>query len=167
MDSREYTLKELRVGDYEDDFGNTWCDAIFAEYGEPVRWVLKEPTGVHEGLKYYGHIEEKTSKANKPYNRFYRDKPEEHAAPSSVPSAGSSWVESPEKQASIQRSVALQQAVVLAGPLGNAEDVLVNADKFYAWLQHEDIPKPPTTQNDPHARDIAVGSIPEYDQRDM
>lgn len=74
---QEYILKDFKVSDFKDDYGNTWCEAIFEDVGEPVKWVLKDPASVTLGVAYYGEIKEMTSKAGKPYNRFYRAKPED------------------------------------------------------------------------------------------
>lgn len=74
---QNYKLKDFKVSDFKDDFGNTWCEAIFEGVGEPVKWVLKEPSSVTLDVEYYGEIKEMTSKAGKPYNRFYRAKPED------------------------------------------------------------------------------------------
>lgn len=74
---QEYILKDFKVSDFKDDFGYTWCEAIFEGVGEPVKWVLKDPATVTLGVTYYGEIKQMTSKAGKPYNRFYRAKPED------------------------------------------------------------------------------------------
>src|SRR3990167_2153778 len=79
--SEYYELTSFKPSDFKDDYGNTWCDAAFLGHGEPVKWVVKEVGNQKVGEKYYGHIEHKTSKANKPYNRFYADKPPEDEPP--------------------------------------------------------------------------------------
>lgn len=150
---QDYTLKSLKISDFKDDHDNTWCDAIFAEYGEPVKWVLKEPLSIREGVKYFGHVEVKTSKAGKPYNRFYRDKLPE-TAPATT-GAGSTWVESPEKQESINRSVSLNNAVLSALHLGleTPAQVLDVANTYLAWLTSPAAP--------------VKSPEPEYDEKDI
>ena len=77
MNPQEYTVRAFKAGDFKDNFGNSWCEAVFEEYGEPVRWVVKDPATINVGKKVYGHISEETSKAGKPYQRFRTDKREE------------------------------------------------------------------------------------------
>lgn len=73
------------------------------------------------------------------------------------PSSGSSWGESPEKQDSINRAVALNNAV-LNNPLATAEAVIEVAEKFYAWL----------TERHPELVDPFDKPITEqYSERDM
>jgi hypothetical protein len=69
---QEYKLRTFDKGDYTDPHGNYWCTATFEGLGEPVKWVVKDPTKVHEGQTVYGEIKEMTSKAGKPYMRFYK-----------------------------------------------------------------------------------------------
>lgn len=74
---QDYIVEDLRVGDFKDNHGNTWCDVVFKEVGEPVKWVLKDPSKVQVGDSVYGLIEEKESKAGKTYKKFKRgQKPE-------------------------------------------------------------------------------------------
>lgn len=74
---QEYELIDLKVSDFEDNFSNKWCEATFKGVSEPVKWVIKDPSSVTLGVSYYGEIKGMTSKAGKPYNRFYRAKPED------------------------------------------------------------------------------------------
>ncbi len=78
--AKEYELTAFDVGrePYVDPHGNTWCTAVFLGEGEPVKWVVKDPTAIKVGQKYYGSIVEQTSKAGKPYLRFKREKPPEN-----------------------------------------------------------------------------------------
>lgn len=76
---KEYTLKDFKVSDFKDNYGNTWCDAVFEELGEPVKWVVKDPESIVLGTSYYGEVKEMMSKQNKPYQRFYRhERPDDH-----------------------------------------------------------------------------------------
>lgn len=80
--AQEYELTSFKVSDFKDDHGNTWCDATFKGFGEPMKWVVKDPSRAEIGKVYYGRIEEKTSKAGRPYNRFYTEaKPETEGKP--------------------------------------------------------------------------------------
>lgn len=133
-----YELTELDVSDFKDNYGNTWCDAVFVGIGEPVKWVLKDPDSVKVGEKYYGEIEEKISKAGKAYLKFKRAKPEDS-------SQQGSYQESPEKQDSINRAVALNNAVAMLSQTGSEfvlgqsdKDTLALADKFYVWLKNKE-----------------------------
>lgn len=75
--TQEYTVTDVRIGDYKDNHNNTWCDVVFEELGEPVKWVMKDPSKVKVGDKVYGSVEEKESKAGNKYLRFKKEqKPE-------------------------------------------------------------------------------------------
>jgi len=69
----EFTLTDLRVGDFKDQNGNSWCNATFEEYGEPVTWVIKDPSKISLGTKYSGEIKDWTSSKGKVMPRFYRE----------------------------------------------------------------------------------------------
>ena len=74
---QDYTVEDVRIGDFKDDHGNTWTDVVFKEIGEPVKWVMKDPSKVKPGDVVYGSINEQTSKAGKTYLRFKKEqKPE-------------------------------------------------------------------------------------------
>lgn len=137
-----FTVRDFKVGDFKDDNGNVWCNVVFEEQSSTQhRWVVKDPTTVHLGQKVYGHIEEKMSKANKPYTRFYRDKePEE---PTYTKDGDQSAQGKPSTDESIARAVALKAAVEwgaygLAGnKIPTGVDVLKEANIFLAWLKQE------------------------------
>lgn len=80
---QEYEVTFFEETDFKDNYGNTWCTVGFLGVGEPVKWVLKDPSTVSVGDKVFGEIEIKTSKAGKDYNKFKRAKPDE--IPSSAP----------------------------------------------------------------------------------
>lgn len=71
---QEYILKQFKATDFKDTHDNTWCSAVFEGVGEPVKWVLKDPSTVKIGETYYGEIKPVTSKQGKIYLRFYREK---------------------------------------------------------------------------------------------
>lgn len=73
--AQEYTLTSFQDSDFKDQNGNTWCTALFEEkHNEPIKWVVKDPTKVVVGQKYYGEVKEMQSKAGKAYLRFFREK---------------------------------------------------------------------------------------------
>lgn len=83
---QDFTLKDLLVGDFKDHHQNTWCRATFAEHGEPVIWVLKDPSKATIGQTYYGEIQDWTSAKGTTSPRFYkRERPEAGEAPTSQP----------------------------------------------------------------------------------
>lgn len=129
---REYTIKSFKVGDFKDNYGNTWCEILFEEWAsEPIRVVVKDPATYSVGKKVYGHIEVKESKAGKPYNRFYTDKKPDGYQGSSKPSTPSSTGQSTDE--SIARSVALKAAVEYC--VVKNGDVLSVAETYLSWLQ--------------------------------
>lgn len=80
----EYELVQINPSDFQDPHGNTWCDVAFKGISEPVKWVVKDPRSIKEGESYYGEIKDMTSKAGKPYLRFYRSqRPDDHSTPHS------------------------------------------------------------------------------------
>lgn len=69
-----FTVKEIQkdAKPFVDQHGNTWLTVAFEGQSEPVRWVVKDPSKVTEGMSVEGDIEDATSKAGKPYLRFKR-----------------------------------------------------------------------------------------------
>lgn len=128
---QEYIVRAFKAGDFKDNYGNTWCEVAFDGISEPVRWVVQDPSKVELGQVVYGHIEDATSKAGKPYNRFKTDKREEQA---STPPARAVALNTED---SIARAVALKAAVeiVAASAPKDVGAVLEVADKFLIWLQ--------------------------------
>lgn len=96
---------------------------------------------------FSGDLELYTNAKGKDY---IRQAPKEEVAEAVSPS---SWHESPEKQNSINRAVALNNAVATGGPLAETTAVLLIADKYYAWLSGATEESPIV---DPFDRDIAV-----------
>lgn len=142
--SQEYTISIFKPGDYQDTYGNYWCEVAFEGVSEPARWSMKEESVAKykPGVSVYGHLEEATSKAGKAYNRFKVDqRPEGSQGPTGASKPQSGWTESPEKQQAINRAVALNNAVIFhQNDVDNLpKDVLNVADQFYAWLSQTTI----------------------------
>lgn len=72
--AQNYKVKEVQEQDtpFVDKHGNTWLTVAFEGVSEPVRWVVKDPSKVTEGMSVEGDIVEATSKAGKTYLRFKR-----------------------------------------------------------------------------------------------
>jgi hypothetical protein len=79
---KEYEITEFTVGTLKDNYGNTWCTAIFEnEHSEPVKIVVKDPSKYSVGMKLWGHIKFMTAKSGAKYFRFYRaERPEQEPA---------------------------------------------------------------------------------------
>lgn len=71
--AQEYKVVQFKKGDFQDNYGNWWCDMVLEGFGEPVKIVVKDPMQFEDGMTLYGSIEQKTSKAGKQYNRFKRE----------------------------------------------------------------------------------------------
>lgn len=74
---REYELSAFEATDFQDNYGNHWCNAVFVGVGEPVKVVTPDPSKWVVGDKYFGEIETKTSKAGKQYLKFKKGKKED------------------------------------------------------------------------------------------
>ena len=74
--SQTYEVMDFKIGTFQDNYGNTWCNMALKGQGEPITIVLKDPTTVKVGDSLTGDIKDATSKANKPYLRFYKEKQE-------------------------------------------------------------------------------------------
>lgn len=133
---QDYKLKDFKPSDLKDQHLNVWCDAIFEGLGEPVKWVVKDPSKIVVGQSYYGEMREMTSQAGKAYVRFYR---KERPDGEPVPANDSSNFESVDKQDSIIRQSALKAAVNYSSESNQltTDGVLKTADTFYAWLKNE------------------------------
>lgn len=135
--AQEYKLIQLKPGDFQDNHGNTWCDAAFEGVSEPVKWVVKDPRAYTEGESYYGEIKDMTSKAGKAYLRFYRQlKPEDEQQVFSAhphPSPRRDYVDHHE---AIKAQWAIGQAVQLSIANGKLDLEAVEADakQFYTMV---------------------------------
>lgn len=111
MNSQEYEVTAFDKSDFQDQNGNYWCSAIFLGVGEPVKWVVKDPTTVSVGQKVYGRITDETSKAGKAYRRFRREKkPDTTYTPVNDKPTEEYWAD---KQAQIKAQWAIGQGVHL------------------------------------------------------
>lgn len=66
----EYTVKDLKVGSFNDNYGNVYCTVSFEGVGEPVTWALKDPSKVKVGDKVFGTIEDKINSKGNTYKKF-------------------------------------------------------------------------------------------------
>lgn len=97
--------------------------------GDAETYFLQAKTAPVVGDKLYGHIEQ--SKTGKSL-RFKKDKLEE---PQNAPySPVTGYAETPDKQNSIYKSVALNNAAILYAQSEDKSNVLSKADEFLDWL---------------------------------
>lgn len=75
--AQEYEVLQFKKGDFQDNYGNYWCDMALKGVGEPVRIAVKDPTQFQDGMTLYGSVETKTSKAGKEYMKFKREERED------------------------------------------------------------------------------------------
>jgi hypothetical protein len=139
---QDYEIIDFKAGDFKDNYNNYYCTMALRGISEAVTIATPDPTKFHTGMLLYGTIEHKISRAQKPYLKFKRMQKEdaptaprpqaEFMAPAAAPKK--EWQpESPERQHSINRSVALNNAAAVN--VGKtAEVVLATADAFYEWL---------------------------------
>jgi hypothetical protein len=124
--AKEYELTAFDTGKepYVDQHGNTWLTAVFLGEGEPVKWVVKDPTTVKVGDKYHGSITEEKSKAGKPYLRFRREaRPDGPTSPSSDKPSDEYWSE---RNDAIKAQFAIKTAVeLLKNPEADIAEELV------------------------------------------
>lgn len=156
--AQEYEVTALEIGKqpYVDQYGNTWVTVVFAGVGEPVKWVVKEPSAITVGNSYYGSITEEKSKAGKPYLRFRREKVPE--APQADKPSEEYWVA---KQLHIQAQWAINQSrEYIQHKLGEGstlEEILDTAKLFYGMVDQV----VNSEQIDPNDRDIInLGDLP-------
>jgi hypothetical protein len=74
---QDYEILQFKKGDFQDNFGNYWCDMALKGFGEPVRIAVKDPAQFEAGQTLYGTIETKQSRAGKEYYKFNRQKKED------------------------------------------------------------------------------------------
>lgn len=161
--AKEYELTQFKVGDFQDNHGNTWCDAVFLGVGEPVRIVVKDPTKYEAGQKLYGELKEQTSKAGKPYLRFYREQRPEGQT-SFTPSAKKEWT--PRDDSHIRAQWAIGQAVSLAVATHKfgLEDVESDAKWLYAMVDRVKESTPVTASTNPGTTQTFSNGEPLPDQ---
>lgn len=136
-DPQDYELHTFRVSDFKDQNGNTWCDAAFVGVSEPVKWVVKDPEKVKVGDIYYGRIEEKQSKAGKPYLRFYREKKDEYTPPTKSEQPDEYW---DERNRAIRAQWAVNQAREyiqhMLGEAATLAEINDTAKLFFNMVDH-------------------------------
>lgn len=111
--AQDYEVAHFKKGDFQDNFGNYWCDMALKGVGEPVRIAVKDPTQFHDGMILYGSIETKQSRAGKDYLKFKRMEKEEQQPPLS-PTGGTTkkeWI--PRDEDAIRAQWAIGQSVIL------------------------------------------------------
>lgn len=167
---KEYTVHSFKAGDFQDPNGNTWCEVLFEEWrSEPLKWVVKDPTTITEGMKVYGHIETKTSKANKPYQRFYRDqRPEAGTTTPLIPekqASGSTW--QGRDDAAIRAQWAIGQAMTYAlnGKQPTLDSIERNATKLFQMVDRVKVAS--ATQNASQRVSDTIPSEADDFQRDL
>jgi hypothetical protein len=157
--AQDYKLTSFEKSDFQDNFGNYWCNAAFEGVSEPVRWVVKDPASVEVGKVYYGEIKDATSKAGKAYLRFHREKKED-AQPSHSETPKQEW--QPRDDSHIRAQWAIGQAVSALVALntdgkleyGVVEDI---AKKLFAMV---DRVKGSSESTDPKANTPALTEKP-------
>ncbi len=128
--AQEYTVTQFKIGDFQDNYGNTWCDMAIQGFGEPVRIVVKDPLSVKEGDTLYGEIKEMTSKAGKPYNRFYREQRED----AQQQNFGTKKEWQPRDDAAIKAQFAIKAAIAYQPAGAPIKDVEEAAKSFYEMV---------------------------------
>lgn len=110
-------------------FGHAYAVKFVGDAGT-YYWSKREKP--EDGQKYWGYVE--PSKSGKSMNFKWKA---QDAPTSGVPAQASSNFETVDKQASINRSVALNNAVLLVAGRPELEqgDVLTKADEFLGWLE--------------------------------
>ena len=151
----EYKITSVKAGNiWSSPYGEMQSYTVSLDgVGEPVVLNKKCPVKHEpkEGETLYGKLEEKTNAKGNVYMKFTAEKPPEGAQ-----STGSSnWHESPEKQQSINRAVALNNAVITSGVTEDVDKVLEIAGAYFNWLTQE---KEPVLDSDDKPLDL--DSIP-------
>lgn len=124
----EYTITSFKAGDFKDRNGNTWCDVVFEGYGEPCKWVVKDPSKVSVGDKVRGEVKDWESAKGKIFPRFYRDN-----TPQPQPDNKQDDAYWDDRNESIRAQWAIGQAVALWNgvlALGDKVQGSANADEF-------------------------------------
>jgi hypothetical protein len=113
LGTQDWTLKSFEKSDFQDNFGNYWCDASFDGVGEPVKWVVKDPLDIKIGEKFYGKFTLETAKSGNKYLRFRREqKPEgESHVGHTRSNGGSSKNYQPRDDAAIRAQWAIGQSM--------------------------------------------------------
>jgi hypothetical protein len=134
---QSYIISDFKPGDFKDIQGNTWCEVAFDGVSEPARWAMR-PESVSKysvGTEVWGHLEDATSKAGKPYLRFKTDKREEvtqHATPNTEKAP---WVPREDHHEEIKAQWAIGQAIAFSGNETPIKDIEATAKTFYDMVQ--------------------------------
>lgn len=122
-----------------DQYG-TWFTVVWTDDVEKVIWQTKTPPEV--GKTYWGWLEKTTSGKSIKFKWDKLNTPQgDMAGPTSVSKPQGGWTESPDKQDSINRAVALNNAAnVFMGHGEGADPFMIQelANKFYFWLSQTD-----------------------------
>lgn len=135
----EYKIIDVKRGsEWSNSFGTFQSYTLVLEnYGEPVGLNKKVPVSQEPqvGDILFGNVELKRNKAGNEYASFKAEKrPEGQVIPTT-----SSWSEDPNKQDSIHRSVALNDAALIFQGTGEPSSIILSmADDFYMWLKGDD-----------------------------
>lgn len=134
----EYKIIDVKRGsEWSNSFGTFQSYTLVLEgYGEPVGLNKKVPVSQEPqvGDILFGNVELKRNKAGNEYASFKAEK-----RPEGQIVLPNSWSESPDKQDSIHRSVALNDAALIFQGTGEPSDVVLElADAFYTWLKKEE-----------------------------
>ena len=133
----EYKIKDVKAGNiWSSGYGEMQSYTLVIDgVGEPV--VLNKKVPVKQepkvGDTLFGTLEEKTNGKGNVYMKFTAQKPPEATGQAQ----SSNWHESPEKQQSINRAVALNNAVVTSGVTDDVAKVLEIAGAYFGWLTNE------------------------------
>ena len=135
----EYEITDVKAGNqWASPYGDMQSYTLVLKgVGEPV--VLNKKVPVKQepkvGETLFGTLEEKTNAKGNVYMKFTAQKPPEATGHAQT----SNWHESPEKQQSINRAVALNNAVVTSGVTDDVAKVLEIADAYFSWLTGEEV----------------------------
>ena len=133
----EYEIVDVKKGNqWSSGYGEMQSYTISLKgVSEPVVLNKKVPVKQepHVGELLYGSLEEKTNQKGNVYMKFSAEKRPEAAGQAQT----SNWHESPEKQQSINRAVALNNAVITSGVTEDYKTVIAIADIYLTWLSGE------------------------------
>lgn len=149
-----YKIKDLKVSDFQDPNGNTAVNMALEGVGEPVTIFVKDPTKMHEGDELYGNIVEKTSRAGKPYQRFYKEQKEDSNFQKKDYQAPAKKEYQPRDDCAIQAQWAIGQAVqVFVNGQIEHESIEAQAKDFFAMIDRVKIGKADAEPSDDEMND--------------
>lgn len=137
--AQEYKVLQFKVGNFQDNFGNTWCDMALEGVGEPVRIVVKDPSTIKDGDVIYGEIREHESKAGKTYQRFHKVMREQQSFTKPDRQDDAYWED---KNSAIRAQFAIKTAVEwLKSQEAGIADVENAAKMFYSMVDRVKTPE--------------------------